>query len=138
MPAAARLIVAVVAGIVVALALLVAVELWSAVVHPTPADFGGTTDQMCAHVANYPPWVLALVVPMWGFTAWLSAWVARKIGGRSAAWVVSVLMLAAVVLNVAMLPYPAWFTLACPIVVGAGAAFGSQLSVRKKAREQDA
>ncbi len=121
-----RFVGAVVAGIAVALVLLIAVELWSTVVHPVPADFTGSMEEMCAHVANYPHWVLAVATLFWGLMAWASAWIARTIGGRHAAWVICALLLAAVVMNVAMLPYPLWFKGAAPIVVAAGAAMGSQ------------
>ena len=58
--------------------LLVGVELFSAVVHPVPPNFGGTKEEMCQHVARYPQWVLAVVVPLWALTAFLGAWTARK------------------------------------------------------------
>ena len=63
---------AIVAGLLVAFILVVAVELFSAVVHPVPPDFGGTMDEMCKHVERYPHWVLAVVVPAWASTAFAS------------------------------------------------------------------
>ena len=87
---------------------------------------------MCAHVARYPAWVLALVVPAWGLTALAGTWIARRIGGpnggpsaersggRSAALVVGLLLTAGVLFNVSMLPYPLWFKILSTIaVVGA-------------------
>ena len=67
-----RTLVAIIAGMLVALVLVVAVELFGAVVHPVPADFGGTKEEICEHVARYPHWVLALVVPAWGAIAFVS------------------------------------------------------------------
>ena len=78
MKVALRTLTAVSIGLFVALALLAAVELFSAVVHPLPEDFGGTTEEMCRHVQRYPQWVLAVVVPAWAFTALISTWTAQN------------------------------------------------------------
>ncbi|MFG0334696.1 MAG: hypothetical protein ACF8TS_15170, partial [Maioricimonas sp. JB049] len=122
MTRALRIVGGVVAGIIVALILLIAVEAFSAVVHPVPADFDGTMEQMCQHVARYPQWVLAVVVPMWGATAYVSTWAAHRIGGRAAAVFIAILLVAAVVFNVSMLPYVMWFKLVMvPVVAGAAA-----------------
>ena len=58
-----RTLAAVLAGIAVLFLMVVAVELFSAVVHRLPKDFGGTNQEMCQHVERYPSWVLAVVVP---------------------------------------------------------------------------
>ena len=118
-----RVVGAIVAAIVIALVLLIAVEFFSAVVHPTPEDFGGTMEEMCEHVAKYPAWVLAVVVPMWGATAIISTWIAKRVGGSIAAIVIALLFIAAVLFNVSKLPYPMWFKLIIvPVVAGAAAA----------------
>jgi hypothetical protein len=106
---AVRVIAGILAGMLVVFLLLVAVEMLSAVAHPFPADFGGTEEEVCQHVARYPRWVLALVVPAWGLTALASTWTAARIGGRGAAIFIGLLLLAALVCNVTMLPYPMWF-----------------------------
>ena len=72
MAAALSGIAAIIAGIIVALIFVVAVEWFSAVVHPVPPDFRGTMEEMCLHVARFPHWVLALVVPAWAGTAFAS------------------------------------------------------------------
>jgi hypothetical protein len=108
----------------VAFVLVVAVELFSAVVHPLPPDFGHTQAEMCQHVERYPAWVLAVVVPAWAGTAFAGTWIAGRLGNRGSALVVGVLILAAVVLNLSMLPYPIWFKAGCliatPLVIVAG------------------
>lgn len=117
-----RIVGAIVAAIVVALVLLIAVEFFSAVVHPTPEDFGGSMEEMCEHVAKYPAWVLAVVVPMWGATAFISTWVAKRTGGGVAAIVIALLFITAVLFNISKLPYPMWFKLIIvPVVAGAAA-----------------
>lgn len=52
------------AGLLLAFVLVIAVEAFSAVVHPFPDDFGGTHEEVCRHVERYPAGVLAAVVPM--------------------------------------------------------------------------
>lgn len=99
----------VVVGLILAFIAIVAVELLSAVVHPTPADFKGTMDEMCEHVANYPHGVLGAVVALWGGTALGSVWVAGRIGNRVAAIIVTLILGAAIVFNISMLPYVLWF-----------------------------
>ena len=100
------------AGLALALVLVIVVEGFSAVVHPVPPDFTGTMDEMCKHVERYPQWVLALVVPIWAGTTFASTWVTTRIGGRGCGGFVGLLLLAAVVFNVAKLPYPMWFKVA--------------------------
>lgn len=128
-----RILAAVIAGTIVAFVLLIAVELFSAVVHPVPPDFGGTMEEMCLHVARYPTWVLAVAVPLWGFTAFASTWTAGRIGGRIAAIVTGVLLLAALVFNIAMLPYPLWFKIVSPLAIPAASMLGGRLAIRRNA-----
>lgn len=105
-------ILAVFAGLTLSFVLVIAVELFSFVVHPFPEGFDGSQTAMCEHVANYPGWVLALVVPMWAVTVFASVWVAQRIGNAPAAILVGVLLLVAVGCNQWMLPYPIWFEVA--------------------------
>jgi hypothetical protein len=126
MAVAFRILAAIIAGMLVALILLVAVELFSAVVHPVPPDFGGTMEEMCEHVARYPHWVLALVVPAWGVAAFVSTWTAERIGGRGSALLIGLLLLAAAVFNLSMLPYPIWFKIVNLLVIPTAIVLGSK------------
>jgi len=103
------------AGVVTALALVIGVEVFSNVVHPFPADFDQSHEQVCEHVRRYPGWVLAVVIPLWSATAGLSSWIARRLGGWIPAALVAALCLAAVALNLSMLPYPQWFKVLMPV-----------------------
>lgn len=132
MAAGFRIVGAIVAAIATALGLLIAVELFSSIVHPTPPDFKGTPEEMCAHVARYPHWVLAAVVPMWGITAFVSTWLAGRLGKRGCAIFLALLLLAAVVFNIAMLPYPTWFKIVQPAAILIAVAYGYRLSNRRK------
>lgn len=109
MKAALRTLAAIFAGMLVSFILVIAVEMFSAVVHPFPTDFGGTEAEICAHVERYPAWVLAVVVPLWAATAFAGVWTARRIGNLISASIVGLFILAALVFNISMLPYPLWF-----------------------------
>jgi hypothetical protein len=116
-----RVVGSILAGLVLALMLISVVEFLSAIVHPTPPDFNGTMEEMCEHVARFPQWVLALVVPAWAGTAFASTWVTRRFGNRGAGAFVGLLLIAAVGFNVTKLPYPMWFKganlIAIPIAI---------------------
>ena len=85
---------------------------------------------MCAHVAAYPHWVLAAVVPMWGATAFAGAWVAGSIGRWIASAIVAVLVLAALAFNVSMLPYTPWFKIVVPMAVIANRSLGAWVACK--------
>lgn len=106
MKAAGRALLGIVAGMAVAFALVVAVEMFSAVVHPYPPDFDG---DIPAHVKRYPAWVLAVVVPMWGLAAAAATWVATRSSNQMAGIIVALLLAWALIFNVTHLPYPLWF-----------------------------
>jgi cytochrome bd-type quinol oxidase subunit 2 len=116
-----KIIGGILAAAVLALVLLSGVELLSALVHPFPANFDGNIRE---HVRRYPSWVLAAVIPLWGAVGAVCAWLSAKIGGRLAGFLVSMLLFSALLFNLAMLPYPAWFrigmTLALPFFCGLG------------------
>ncbi|MFO0949329.1 MAG: hypothetical protein U1D30_26025 [Planctomycetota bacterium] len=100
---------ATVAAIMVAFLLVIGVEGFGAVAHPFPPDFQHSQEEMCRHVERFPAWVLAVVIPLWAGTAFIGTWIAGRWGNVACAGFVGVLLLAAVVLNLSMLPYPLWF-----------------------------
>jgi hypothetical protein len=134
MAKAFRVFAAIIAGMVVAFILVVAVELFSAVVHPVPPDFKGTMEEMCLHVARYPQWVLAVVVPAWAGTAFVSTWLSGRLGNRFCALFIGILLLAAVIYNLSMLPYPLWFKVANLLAIPTAILLGDRLSIRRESR----
>lgn len=105
-------------GAVAVFVLVVAVEMFSSVVHPFPEGMDlNDKEEMCNHVARYPDWVLAAVVGLWGFTAFLGTWIAQRIGSYWASGVVAALLLWAVLFNLSMLPYAVWFKVVMPMAV---------------------
>jgi hypothetical protein len=132
MAKAFRVAAAIVVGMIVAFILIVAVELFGAVVHPVPPDFKETMEEMSLHVASYPQWVLALVVPAWAATAFASTWVAGRLGNRYCAWFIGLLLLAALIHNLSMLPYPIWFKILNLVAIPAASLLGDRLSIRSE------
>ncbi len=132
MKTALQTLAGILAGVVLAFLLVVAVEMFSAVVHPFPDDFDGSTEEVCLHVENYPQWVLGVVVPLWAATAFAGVWIAGRVGTRLASAIVALFILAAVVFNLSMLPYPLWFKLTTLLAVGAAVTIGIRWSRHKK------
>jgi hypothetical protein len=129
MKSAARTLLAVIAGMALAFALVIAVELFSSIVHPFPPDFDGNIPE---HVKRYPSWILGVVVLMWGATIWAATWVASRVGGRNAGIVVALLLAWALTFNLTQLPYTLWFKIAMftafPIACLLGIRYGKRVS----------
>lgn len=127
MRSALRIPLAVIAGVVLAFVLVVAVELFSSIVHPFPADFNGNIPE---HVRRYPDWVLAVVVLAWGGTAAAATWLASRIGTRLAGAIVALLLAWALIFNLTQLPYTMWFKVvmftAFPIACFLGILYGQR------------
>jgi hypothetical protein len=132
MKTALRALAAVFVGLLVSFLLVVAVELFSAAVHPLPKDFGGTSEEMCRHVERYPPWVLTVVIPAWAVAAFVGTWTARRIGNLYSAATVGLLLLASLVFNISELPYPVWFKIANLVAIPIAVLAGSRLSMRRR------
>jgi len=103
-------------SLVVAIALIIAVEFVTAIFHPFPPGVDTSDHQVVeSHVARFPHWVLALAVVGWGATTFVSAWIATRLGaGRHPAHGIAIgsLLILAAMFNMFMLPYPVWFELA--------------------------
>jgi hypothetical protein len=134
MKSAVRTLLAVVAGMALAFALVVAVEMFSAVVHPFPPGVDpNAPGSIPAHVQRYPGWVLAVAGLMWAATAAAAAWVASRIGGRVAGTLVALLLAAALVFNLAMLPYVTWFKVVMPAAFAVASLIGVKYGARSRA-----
>ena len=121
---------AILLSIVTALVLVVAIEGISAVLHPFPEDFSGSMEALAAHVAAYPPWVLALLGGVgYGAVMFICTYVATRFGHRRRRWHgygVGAFLFALVVFNMMQLPYPAWYGPMVLIVLPAAAYFGTR------------
>src|SRR5579863_8070284 len=127
-----RTLLGVAVSLVVGFALLAAVEMFSEAVNPAPPDAKENMELMCAHVARYPDWILAAVVPMWGLTAFLCTWIARRLGTAGSGWVVGLLLAAALGSNVVMLPYATCFRIVILVVVPAALVVGYRRASRDR------
>jgi len=134
MKSVGRTLLAVVAGMGLAFVLVVAVEMFSAVVHPFPPGFDpNAPGSIPAHVQRYPGWVLAVVVLMWGATAAAATWAASRIGGRLAGALVTLLLACALAFNLSMLPYVMWFKVAMPAALFVACLLGVKFGDRRRA-----
>ena len=127
-----RSIGAIIASLIIAIALIIAVEFITTSFHPFP-DGADTTDQevVAAHVKKFPNWILALGVIGWGVTTFVSTWIATRLGaGRHSGHGIAIgsLLLLAAAFNMFMLPYPVWFELAnlmiLPLAIFGAVRFG--------------
>jgi len=103
---------AVVAGLVLAMVLIVAVEAVTNTLHPFPAGVELTHEVICNHVAKFPSWVLAVGTVLWASTVFVSSWLATRLGARrhsAHGILIGILLFAAAAFNMSMLPYPIWF-----------------------------
>jgi len=119
----------VVAGLVLAFAFVVAMEIFSEIYHPFPPGVDTSHLEVCKHVARYPTWVLAVAAAGWATGAFLAVWLATRLGtGRHPAHgiVVGAILLALAGMNMAMLPYALWF----PVVILVSFPLGTFLGVR--------
>jgi hypothetical protein len=135
-----RSILAVLAGIAVALALVAAIEAGGHAAYPIPSGVDLTNpEQAREYMQGIPLGALLFVFAAWTCGAFGGALVAALLAGRrpmSHAGIVGGIVLAAAAANLAMRPHPTWFAVlgVAGIVVGAFAA-GRLVSMRAAQRE---
>lgn len=118
-----RMALGIVAGIVVAFLCVFAVEWIGHAAYPPPAGLhiNDPADQ-ARLMAAMPAAAKAMVLVAWFVGALAGAWTANRIAGRSlAGWVVALLVIAAGVATMVMIPHPAWMWaggIALPLLAG--------------------
>jgi len=137
-----RTVVAISVSLIVAFALVMAVEGFSAVVHPFPEGVDPTDLEVCkTHVANYPSWILAVVVPMWGGITFVSVWLATRLGARrhpAHGIAIGLFLIVSAAFNMYMLPYPLWFELGNLLALPLGMVCGVNLGRGRTSRQRNA
>ncbi len=123
----------------VALLLLACIE-WvgAAVLHPFPADFAGTREEVMQHVAIYPTWALFVGGIGWVITMITATWLATRLSSnRHPAYGIGIglLLLGGAIFNMAILPYPLWFWILCLVLLPLGIYFGVRLGMQNSARK---
>jgi hypothetical protein len=112
--AIARNIGAGILGFVAGFVFVIGTEAFSEMVYPFPPVDDPKDFETCmiAHVARYPAWVLACVVPLWSLAIFSTVWTATRLGTNRnplIGIVVGGLLYVAAICNLTMLPYPIWF-----------------------------
>lgn len=124
----------VILSFLVALFLLACIEWVGTILHPFPADFAGTRDEVMQHVANYPFFGLFIGGLGWGITMFIATWLATRLSSsRNRAYGIGIglILLSGALFNMAMLPYPIWYWILCMLLLPAGIFFGIRLGAQK-------
>ena len=106
-----RIVLGVIAGAVVAFLCIMGIEYLGHTVFPPPGGVDlNDPEQAARYMATAPGAVLAFVVAAWFVGALIGAWVAMAIARRAlAGWVVALLVLAACIAILVLLPgHPQW------------------------------
>lgn len=131
-----RSIGAVLLSLLVAFALLFAVEGISAILHPWPEDFGGTQEEVAQQVATYPAWILAVLGGTgWGGIMFLATWLATRLGSNRHAghgYGIAAVFFILIIFNMSQLPYPLWFWVFMLIVQPIAAYLGTSTGAKSR------
>lgn len=109
-----RTVLAIVAGVVVALATVFATDALFHQLASLPRPQTSDADVMRAYVAGQPAWLLALMVAGWSLAAALGGFVAARFARHDTwpGWVVVLLLLAATAFNFTLVDHPLWMVVA--------------------------
>lgn len=121
----------------VAILLLAGIEwIGAEFLYPFPQDFGGTREEVMAHVANYPRFALFVGGLGWGITIFLTTWLTTRLSsGRHSAYGLGLglLLFCGAIFNMALLPYPIWYWVLNLILLPAGIYAGINLGKDRSA-----
>lgn len=99
-------------GLAIAGILIAVIEAINTTIYPLPSDvIPGDRESLRKAAAGMPHAVFAIVVIAWTVGAFAGAWVAAMLADRSPrghAAIVTLLLLAAGIANMVLLPHPAW------------------------------
>lgn len=109
-----RTILAVIAGLIIAMLVMLSVEFLSMQVSPPPPGFTLNNEADLARLVEMAsPASKALVVLGWALASFLGGWVAARLSRQHrmvAALAIGVLIVIGVVFNTANIPHPLWMT----------------------------
>ena len=121
-----------------AILLLACIEWLGAILHPFPADFAGTREEVMEQVANYPPLVLALIGGLgWAATMLIATWMATRFStNRHPAFGagIGLVLFGGAIFNMSMLPYPVWFWILNLVCLPLGIFLGVKLGLDSSER----
>jgi hypothetical protein len=132
-----RRIGAVIAGLIVAFALVSAAE---GIVHklypPPPGTNMQDMDQVKAFVASLPVTPLLIVLVGWLIATFVATWVAAKIARNPIpAYIVGGLLLCAGIANAFIIPQPIWFSIASFVIYIGATWVGARAGARTRVAE---
>lgn len=127
-----RIVGGILAGVLIAVALVFVIEWVVGLIVPAPADFNmRDPEQVRARVAGLPMWVILLVLAGWLIGTGLGSWAAVRIARTTRLWpglVVGAIIFLATLYNIMTIPHPIWFVgialIAIPIASWVGARAG--------------
>lgn len=128
-----RVLAGIVAGVVLAVGIIIVVELVSHALYPPPP--GTNIDDPAAlarAAAQMPLGALLMIILGWTLGSFCGSWLAAKIGRRAAPAVTpGVLVFAAAIANMFQIPHPPWFWIVSLLLVGIATIAGAALGARK-------
>ena len=127
-----RSVLAVVAGIFVAVIVVVVVEAIGHAVYPPPSDIKlGDSEALQAIIAKLPVGAIAFVLVAWGLGSLAGGFIAATIAGRAQAThalIVGGIQMAFGILTMVIIPHPLWFVIASFAIVVPSAWLGARLA----------
>ncbi len=119
-------------GVVIAVALVFAIESVIGLIVPAPADFNmRDPEQVRARVASMPMWAILLVLVGWVVGTGLGSFAAVRIARTTRLWpglVVGAIVFLSTLYNIMTIPHPIWFVgislIAIPVASWLGAKRG--------------
>ncbi|CAN5821243.1 hypothetical protein BH11PSE6_BH11PSE6_00650 [soil metagenome] len=120
-----RKILSMVLGAGAAMLVVAAFDALASYLYPLPVLESGDPDALAAVVAGMPLTAKWFVVAGWLAGALAGAWLALRISDwRPTGWIVTVVVLAGSIANIAMLPHPLWMQLCAVLLPVLGGAAG--------------
>jgi hypothetical protein len=125
-----RTIAGIFVGIVIAVALVFAIEAIIGLIVPAPPDFDmRDPEAVRARVASLPRWVILLVLVGWLVGTGLGSWAAVRISRMPVLWpglVVTAVIFLGTLYNVMTIPHPIWFVAISLIAIPVAGWLGSR------------
>ncbi len=117
-----RAFLAILAGVIMGLVVIIAVEWISTMIFPLPEGVDPTDEsQMREIMQGMPAGALVMVLIAWFLGAFAGVFTAIRLHPEHARWagyVVAALFAVATVVNMVQLPHPVWMMVAAPIALG--------------------
>jgi hypothetical protein len=125
-----RIVGAILLGVVIAVALVFAIESIVGLIIPAPADFNmRDPEQVRARVAGMPTWVILLVLVGWVVGTGVGSWAAVRIARTRRLWpglVVGAIIFLSTLYNIMTIPHPIWFVAVSLIAIPIASWLGAQ------------